>query len=133
MYVFVEMPPSIALETGQQVLGEVRRKLMEFPEVTSTPSEQGRPEDGMDNEGINMAPGVNRGTVYVSTGPGNADAFFGGGGAGVLWALDARTGRTQWKFNTVPHDLWGNPDINSGGGVWFPPSFDARGSCDALK
>ncbi len=80
-----------------------------------------------DNEGINMAPGVNRGTVYVSTGPGNADAFFGGGGAGVLWALDARTGRTKWKFNSVPTDLWGNPELNSGGGVWFPPSFDNRG------
>ena len=55
IYVFVEMPPSISLEAGQDVLAEVRRKLMEFPEVTSTPSEQGRPEDGMDNEGINMA------------------------------------------------------------------------------
>lgn len=81
-----------------------------------------------DNEGINMSPGVNRGTVYVSTGPGNADAFFGGGGAGVLWALDARTGRTKWTFNSVPLDLWGHPELNSGGGVWFPPSFDARGN-----
>ncbi len=55
VYVFVEMPPSVSLESGQDVLAEVRRKLMEFPEVTSTPAEQGRPEDGMDNEGINMA------------------------------------------------------------------------------
>ncbi|MCY0986746.1 CusA/CzcA family heavy metal efflux RND transporter [Nannocystis sp. ILAH1] len=55
LYVFVEMPPSIALESGQDILQEVRRKMMEFPEIESTPSEQGRPEDGMDNEGINMA------------------------------------------------------------------------------
>lgn len=80
-----------------------------------------------DHEGINMAPGVDRGTVYISTGPGNADAFFGGGGAGVLWALDAKTGQTKWQFNSVPLDLWGHPELNSGGGIWYPPSFDERG------
>lgn len=55
LYIFVEMPPSISLDHGQDVLSEVRRRIMEFPEVTSTPSEQGRPEDGLDNEGTNMA------------------------------------------------------------------------------
>ncbi|GGS57954.1 outer membrane protein assembly factor BamB family protein [Actinokineospora fastidiosa] len=80
-----------------------------------------------ETEGINMAPGVDRGTVYVSTGPGNADAFFTGGGAGVLWALDARTGQTKWTFNSVPLDLWGNTELNSGGGIWYPPAFDASG------
>jgi cobalt-zinc-cadmium resistance protein CzcA len=55
LYIFVEMPPSISLASGQEVLAEVRRRIMEFPEVTSTPSEQGRPEDGLDNEGTNMA------------------------------------------------------------------------------
>ena len=55
LYIFVEMPPSISLTSGQDVLSEVRRRIMEFPEVTSTPSEQGRPEDGLDNEGTNMA------------------------------------------------------------------------------
>jgi cobalt-zinc-cadmium resistance protein CzcA len=53
--VFVEMPPSIALESGQTVLQEVRRKFLEFPEVLSTLSEHGRPEDGTDNEGVNMS------------------------------------------------------------------------------
>ena len=55
VFVVVEMPPSISLERGQDVLQEVRRKLMEFPEVLSTPSEQGRPEDGLDNETTNMS------------------------------------------------------------------------------
>lgn len=55
LYIFVEMPPSVSLESGQNILGEVRRKIMEFPEVLATPSEQGRPEDGLDNEGMNMA------------------------------------------------------------------------------
>jgi cobalt-zinc-cadmium resistance protein CzcA len=55
IFIVVEMPPSIALDRGQDVLAEVRRRLMEFPEVLSTPSEQGRPEDGLDNETTNMS------------------------------------------------------------------------------
>ena len=52
---FVEMPPSIALEKGQDILLEVRRRVLAFPEVRATLSEQGRPEDGTDNEGVNMS------------------------------------------------------------------------------
>ena len=52
---FVEMPPSIALEKGQDILLEVRRRILAFPEVKKTLSEQGRPEDGTDNEGVNMS------------------------------------------------------------------------------
>jgi cobalt-zinc-cadmium resistance protein CzcA len=52
---FVEMPPSIALEKGQDILLEVRRRILAFPEVRKTLSEQGRPEDGTDNEGVNMS------------------------------------------------------------------------------
>jgi cobalt-zinc-cadmium resistance protein CzcA len=52
---FVEMPPSISLEKGQDILLEVRRRILAFPEVSKTLSEQGRPEDGTDNEGVNMS------------------------------------------------------------------------------
>jgi cobalt-zinc-cadmium resistance protein CzcA len=52
---FVEMPPSIALDKGQEILLEVRRRILTFPEVRKTLSEQGRPEDGTDNEGVNMS------------------------------------------------------------------------------
>jgi cobalt-zinc-cadmium resistance protein CzcA len=52
---FVEMPPSIALEKGQDILLEVRRRILAFSEVKRTLSEQGRPEDGTDNEGVNMS------------------------------------------------------------------------------
>lgn len=55
VFVVVEMPPSIGLERGQDVLGEIRRRLLEFPEVKAVPAEQGRPEDGLDNETTNMA------------------------------------------------------------------------------
>ena len=81
------------------------------------------------NEGLDMAPGVFDATVYVSTVPGNAKSFYKGNGAGVLWALDAETGKPKWKFWTVPEDLWSsaNKDINSGGGLWHPPAFDDDG------
>ncbi|MER7015278.1 PQQ-binding-like beta-propeller repeat protein [Saccharopolyspora sp. NPDC000359] len=79
------------------------------------------------SEAIDMAPGVHDGTVYISTVP----SFLNGGNAegavGVLWAIDARSGATKWKWNTVPTDLWGRPDINSGGGLWYPPTFDEHG------
>ncbi len=52
--VFVEMPPSISMEAGQVVLRDVRRRLMGFHEVERVVSQQGRPEDGTDNEGVNM-------------------------------------------------------------------------------
>ena len=52
---FVEMPPSISLEKGQDILLEARRRILAFPEVSKTLSEQGRPEDGTDNEGVNMS------------------------------------------------------------------------------
>jgi len=53
--IFVEMPPSIALERGTEILTEVRRRLLTFPEALETLSEQGRPEDGTDDEGVNMS------------------------------------------------------------------------------
>jgi cobalt-zinc-cadmium resistance protein CzcA len=53
--IFVEMPPSIALDRGAQILQEVRKRLLAFPEVLETLSEQGRPEDGTDDEGVNMS------------------------------------------------------------------------------
>jgi outer membrane protein assembly factor BamB len=81
------------------------------------------------NEGIDMAPGVFDGTLYVSTVPGNAKKFYKGNGVGVLWALDADTGKATWKFFTVPENLWSpaHADINSGGGLWHPPAFDDNG------
>jgi outer membrane protein assembly factor BamB len=81
-----------------------------------------------DHEGIDMAPGYDHGTVYVSTVPVNPSVGeYLGGGQGTLWALNARTGTPQWSWDTVADGLWGNPAVNSGGGLWYPPSFDAQG------
>jgi outer membrane protein assembly factor BamB len=73
-------------------------------------------------EAIDMAPGYHDGTVYVST------ALRTGGSVGILWALDAATGRRRWKWVQVPTGLWGHPDINAGGGLWHPPAFDGKGA-----
>jgi len=81
-----------------------------------------------EHEGIDMAPGYEDGMVYVSTVPLNTGGLYEGGGAGILWALDAKTGKKVWHFDTVPKSLWGNPKVNSGGGVWYPPAFDGKGS-----
>ncbi len=80
------------------------------------------------NEGIDMAPAVNNGTVYVSTVPGNGvTGFYVGDGVATLSAIDAATGKVKWKWNEVPTSLWGNKKVNSGGGQWQPPTFDSAG------
>ena len=53
--IFVEMPPSISQDRSREILTDVRRRLLQFPEVVATLSEHGRPEDGTDDEGINMS------------------------------------------------------------------------------
>jgi len=79
-----------------------------------------------DHEGIAMAPGYDNGTVYVSTVPANVTAVYGAGGQGILWALNAKTGAPEWSWNQ-DQNLWGNPGVNSGAGLWYTPSFDAQG------
>src|ERR1700733_9207893 len=80
-----------------------------------------------DHEGIAMAPGYDNGTVYVSTVPANVTAVYGAGGQGILWALNAKTGAPEWFWNQ-DQNLWGNPGVNSGAGLWYTPSFDAQGN-----
>jgi len=77
-----------------------------------------------DGEGTDMSPGVHDGTVYVSTVPVTPQAVYVPGVRGILWALDAATGREQWTWATVPVDLWGDKEHNSGGGLWYTPAFD---------
>jgi outer membrane protein assembly factor BamB len=80
-------------------------------------------------EGIDMTPQVYDNTVVFSTVPGNTSSFYGGNGDGIVWALDAATGKPTWKFNTVSDGakLFGNPKVNSGGGLWYPPAVDSQG------
>jgi glucose dehydrogenase len=77
-------------------------------------------------QGIDQQVTVYNGTVYTSTVPGiGVTSFYQGGQVGVLYALDEQTGNVKWSFNTVKDgNLWGNPQVNSGGGAWYPPAID---------
>ena len=73
-----------------------------------------------ENEFINIQPSVYDGKVFLST-----KTNYKGNATGMIYALDSETGGIKWKFNTVEsEDIWGNPEVNSGGGVWYPPSID---------
>ncbi len=74
------------------------------------------------SEEIAMAPGYHDGLVFFSTVPSTAP-----GGVGVLWALNAKSGKKVWSFDTVPKGLWGHPGINWGGGLYYAPAFDGEG------
>ncbi|MGH7665938.1 MAG: PQQ-binding-like beta-propeller repeat protein [Candidatus Dormibacteria bacterium] len=80
-------------------------------------------------EGIDMAPLVYSGKVLISTIPGNSTSFYTGGAYGIVFALNAHTGRTIWSFSTVKggKKLWGDPKVNGGGGLWYPPAVDSSG------
>ena len=79
------------------------------------------------NGAVDVAPIAKDGTVYVSTVPETPEAIYEAGSVGTLYALNAETGKKEWEFATVPKDLWGDPGVNSGGGLWYPPSFDSKG------
>lgn len=107
--VFVTKDPytiaALNLQTGQ----EVWTKTISFVPTT----------------GIDIQPLVYDGKVYTSTVPGQGDVFYAAGGMGEIFALDANTGDQMWSFNTVKDgNLWGHPEVNSGGGCWYPPSVD---------
>jgi glucose dehydrogenase len=74
--------------------------------------------------GLDIQPTVYAGTVLAATVPVSTAGIYTPGDRGVLYALEAETGKVRWQFDTVKGDLWGNPDLNSGGGAWYPPSID---------
>ena len=80
-----------------------------------------------DHEGINIQPIVYDGLVYLSTAPRSEKGLYLGDGVGIIYALDQETGDIVWSFNTVDSDdIWGNREVNSGGGAWFPASIDTE-------
>jgi glucose dehydrogenase len=80
------------------------------------------------SEGLDMAPLIWNDTVIISTVPGASLAnFYGGGGKGIVHALDLATGESKWRFDTTTDDLWGNAELNNGGGLWQTPSVDENG------
>jgi alcohol dehydrogenase (cytochrome c) len=80
------------------------------------------------NDGIDMAPQLYDGKLLISTIPGTSRSFYTGGAYGILYALDARTGKVLWRFSTVKGRAGrGGLKRNGGGGLWYPPAVDSHG------
>jgi glucose dehydrogenase len=80
-----------------------------------------------------IQPTVYDNTVYVSTLAGVLDPGeeaglrgYAGGATGIAYALDQETGKARWSFQTVEEGFWGNPELNGGAGLWFPPAIDTE-------
>jgi outer membrane protein assembly factor BamB len=69
---------------------------------------------------IDIAPVAANGLVYTST------VGLPPGGKGMLYALDAATGRVRWRFDTV-RGAWTVPAEAAGGGAWWPVTVDEAG------
>lgn len=78
------------------------------------------------SEGITIAPVIYDGNVIVSTVPGNTGEFYSGGARGIIYCMRITDGRVIWSFDTVQDNLWDNFAVNSGGGLWYPPSIDVE-------
>jgi outer membrane protein assembly factor BamB len=77
------------------------------------------------SEGLDIQPLVYAGSVLLSIVPASVRGGYLGGSRGELLALDVRDGQPRWRFDTVDSDdLWGDPEHNSGGGAWYPPTVD---------
>jgi outer membrane protein assembly factor BamB len=127
-YEELDQGPNGVVVAGGSVFGATPTKAFALDrgsgeEIWSVPLTRGP------NEAIDMAPGYHDGLVYVSTVPTLVNSEYPPGGVGVLSALDAETGKKAWSFNTVPESLWSkkNSELNSGGGLWYAPSFDEKG------
>lgn len=67
------------------------------------------------------------GTVYYATQAGKSgDEGYAAGQSGVIHAADTATGEDRWTFQVVEEGFWGDPDINAGGGVWYPGAVDTE-------
>lgn len=51
LWVRATMPTTISLQEGNATVNRIRRALLEFPEVITATSQQGRPDDGTDSAG----------------------------------------------------------------------------------
>jgi len=79
-------------------------------------------------KGTDIQPGIYGGLILTSTVPGTSGGdFYSGGQIGTIYALDQETGEIVWSFDTVDSpEIWGNKELNSGGGAWYTPGVDTE-------
>lgn len=77
-------------------------------------------------------PSVFGGQVYTTTQAASSGKgavtfhSYQGGSSGAVYLLDPDTGKPTWNWEVVEPGFWGNPEVNSGGGLWFPPAIDTQ-------
>lgn len=71
--------------------------------------------------------GIQAGVVEPDVpGPVVAARGYVGGATGIVYGVDQATGEIIWRFQVVEEGFWGNPEVNSGGGIWYPPAVDVE-------
>jgi outer membrane protein assembly factor BamB len=78
-------------------------------------------------------PTVYDGVVYTGIAAGRKARGSGGviktrllapGSSGFAYGVEAERGGVIWEFQTVEKGFWGDPELNSGAGIWFTPAID---------
>jgi outer membrane protein assembly factor BamB len=101
--------------TGVAALERETGKVVWKKDVVATPT-----------TGVDIQPIVVDGLVIISSVPITPGGIYAPGDRGVVYALDSATGEIKWSFDTVEGDMWGHPEVNSGGGAWYPPAVDTE-------
>ena len=112
-------PNGVAVGHGMVYVAPDSRSVAAFDATTG--EERWRNEIAEINGGaVNIQPLLVEDTLLVAT-----SSLGQAGARGTLFALDAGTGEITWQFDTIESpDLWGRPDVNAGGGSWYPPAVD---------
>lgn len=119
-------PNGVALEDGRLFVAKGPHAISALDAATGDELWETRLIDS-GTMGIDIQPQVFDGLVLVATVPISILGQYVGGDAGVLYALDAETGDEVWHFDTVEgDDVWGAPEVNAGGGAWYPPAIDTE-------
>jgi outer membrane protein assembly factor BamB len=78
------------------------------------------------HEGIDMAPQVYDGKMIISSVPGSSYTdLYHKNAVGVVYSLDAATGKVVWSFDTIVKPKSG---AYGGGGIWQPPAIAKDGT-----
>ncbi len=105
-----------ATSNGVEALDGQTGRIVWVRRLTQTPT-----------EGVDIQPTLVGHQVLMATVPVSAAVQYRGGDRGELVAVNASTGRVDWRFDTIASkSLWGDPGVNSGGGAWYPPAVDRR-------
>jgi alcohol dehydrogenase (cytochrome c) len=88
-------------------------------DLRDRPPAVGAPPRDPREQFVDIAPLAARGLVFIAT------VGYPPAGRGALYALDQRSGRIRWRFDTI-RDPWRYPSAG-GGGAWYPPSLAPDG------